>query len=125
MKPVSEMTPYEIRVRCADIEGRSTKPTKLRFGGELVSVPRLVPDYCNDPNAINAAVLRLPLEKQRQWAFAMIEILEQRTPEPELGKAGAVLLLVTASALDRARAFVAIHEDGGEKPNPRRSDHLD
>lgn len=66
--------------------------------------------YHDSIDAINAAVLRMSYDMQAKWAFALIDILEPVTPEPSLGKAGAILLMITASALDRARAFVAIHE---------------
>lgn len=111
----SEMTPEQIRVRCAEIDGWTEMETG-KFSGALVGtspqgeVCTYIPFYTNSIDVINAAVLRLPPDAQKRWAFKLIEILEPVTPEPELGKAGAILLMITASALDRARAFVAIHE---------------
>ncbi len=59
-----------------------------------------LPDYTNDLNAINAAVLRLPEEKLDDWVMKIAELVEDRW----------IFRAVTASALERARAFVAIHE---------------
>lgn len=114
----SEMTEDQIRVRCADLEGwkqwqnetgkgLSWTPPGKEYAIFMRAEP---PDYCNSIDAINAVVKRLPLKSQAKWAFALIDILESVTPEPEFGKTETILLLVTASALDRARAFVAIHE---------------
>lgn len=101
----NEMTPEDICIRCAEIEGwtkicasTGMPPTGLMPDDADGEYDEVIPDYCNSIDMINDAVLRLPDYAQYNWLVT----LESMSPT--------MLKFVTASALDRARAFVKIHE---------------
>lgn len=101
----TELTPEEIRMRCAEIEGwKKHKGSMFLCHSPKGDSYLNFPDYCNSIDAINAAVLRLPMQKLKRWLvklaiiYPIVEGMEKEAS------------MVTASALDRSRAFVAIHE---------------
>lgn len=107
------MTPNELRIRCAEIDNF----TEVYISEEGVFVgmrndkPSLVPEYCKSIDAITAAVLRLSEEKRAEWFNALVGIVAYVDHEGENTLFyWEAKLCATASALDRATAFVKIHE---------------
>lgn len=108
------MTPEELRIRCAEIEGWKDIQN---INGCIVGMkpcsnwiyPANLPDYCNSIDAINAAVLRLSDEKLEAWEYALEEELFGMMNQALRDDPGHRAALATASAIERATAFAAIH----------------
>lgn len=108
------MTATDLRIRCATLDG--TIPGRLEVYLKDALDPKMrsdacdccdVPEYTKSIDAINAAVLRLSEEKRHQWLEALKVITESKAVyfwKP-------CFAIATASALDRAAAFAAIHSD--------------
>lgn len=100
-----------LRIRCAEIEG--VTDFYLYNGdlwGFLNGEPGGTHDYCNDTNAINAAVLRL--DEDLSWKF-LIELSKLNPRGASVWPAWTdqdVYFIATASAIDRCKAFLKVHE---------------
>ncbi len=103
----TDLTPEQIRVRCAEISGIPMMESRWKFSykwaGHLLNsygyrseeharserarmskdfvcfaiteyqAAAELPDYTNDLNAINAAVLRLPMAMRLRWTYRLLE----------------------------------------------------
>lgn len=65
-----------------------------------------IPDYCNSIDAINAAVLRLNEDDQFEWTMELQKMLMEKH---KMAAGYLTKEIATASAIDRAKAFAAIH----------------
>lgn len=117
------MTPEELRIRCAELDGwRNVYLYEDNAGPSMwVGDPpshrplrmnqpdRHIPNFCYDLNDINAAVLRLSDEKLEAWEYALEEELFGMMNQALRDDPGHRAALATASAIERATAFAAIH----------------
>lgn len=104
----NEMTPEQIRVRCAEIEGwtniAGNEAYVLGYENGASNLEE-IPEYTNSRDAIIEAVIRLTPKRRKEW----IDEMFKRAPLSK-GQRLDKIWYATASALDRARAFVATHE---------------
>lgn len=100
------MTPDELRIRCAEID---LLPLGIEIWTSALPSKQLrydVPHYCDSIDAINAAVLRLNEDDQFEWTMELQKILMEKH---KMAAGYLTKEIATASAIDRAKAFAAIH----------------
>lgn len=103
--------PETLRIRIAMLEGFTAIETHAgESWGYKYGEHEPIPRYELDRNAIIEAVLRLPQQKQREYAHTLVEMLRRSMIGNQWNDTD-VLVLNTATAAEMSAAFAAIHED--------------